>query len=174
MAADTAPGLLRCSSEAFGAPPAVTWGDVDREIWGSVWADAVKKDKRAEMASSGEGPTIFVNDLHRGTIELAVRSAGVAKVHRMIDFSSKDVMDYTPAVAPDMAVTNPPWDIRLEGANHAWEKLGKFAKSNLNGRSIWALSGNPDVVQYIGMRESTRIAVSAAGMDLRFLRYDVH
>jgi putative N6-adenine-specific DNA methylase len=173
MAAGTAPGLLRCSGGVFGVPPAITWGDIDRDQWGAVWEAAKAEDRRDEIAASGAPPAIFVNDIHRGAIELAIRGAGEARVHRMIDFSNQDVAIYAPPAPPDLVVTNPPWDIRLEGADYAWEKLCNFAHAHASGRSMWTLCGNPDVVKHLRMRDSARIAVSAAGMDLRFFKYDV-
>ena len=172
LAANTAPGLLRCSSATQGAPPAITWGDVDAAEWENTWVAAEKKDLRSSMRT-GDIPPIAVNDIHPGAVELAVRSAGAAHVHRLITFNRGDISDYTPPVPPDLVVTNPPWDVRLDGADYAWDKLGAFAKEHLSGKSMWALSGNPSVVKHLRMKDSNRIAVSAGGMDLRFLKYDI-
>ena len=38
-------------------------------------------------------PFILANDIHPGSIELAIRSAALAGVHRMIRFSCRDVED---------------------------------------------------------------------------------
>ena len=113
MASNTAPGLIRCGNQESGEPPSVAWGDIDPAKWDKVWIDAEAADQRHVMNKARGEPRIMVNDINRSALELAIRGAGLAGVHRMISFQNKDVCDYTPMCKPDMVVTNPPWDVRF-------------------------------------------------------------
>lgn len=91
-------------------------------------------------------------------------------------FSVGDVANFSPPVNSDtrIAITNPPWDVRLEGGDEAWRGLGEIGRRELKGSRIWALSGNPSITRNIRMKSSLKIPLNSANVDLRFLRYDVN
>ena len=91
-------------------------------------------------------------------------------------FSVNDVADFSPPLKSDkrIAITNPPWDVRLEGGDEAWRGLGDFGRREFKGSRIWALSGNPSITRNIRMKSSLKIPLNSANVDLRFLRYDVN
>ena len=176
LAAGTAPGLLRygrADSESTPPPRAIHWPGVDHLIWNDVWEAANKRDMRKEMQMERMKPKILANDVSRSAIELAIRAAGAAGVHRMIEFTCKDVSTFEPSFLPDVVITNPPWELRLEGAEEAWMKLGTFARKSLTGGKLWTLCGNADVTRSLGLRSARKIPINAASVDLRFIRYDI-
>jgi 23S rRNA G2445 N2-methylase RlmL len=113
--ADVAPGLIRYGNPSMEEPVPVSsrWPGVDPDLWSEIYAQASAHDRRKEM--SKEKPFIFANDVLVSCIELAVLSAGKAKVHRMIGFTCKNISVYKPGVHLSTIVTNPPWDRRLDG-----------------------------------------------------------
>lgn len=183
MATNTAPGLLKYgpsasihsgSTSQLPVPQSAAWPDINMREWDEAWARAYQQDRRADvLAARNKVPLIMANDVHPGAVELAIRSAAAAGVHKLISFTCRDVSDYVPKIQPDIAVTNPPWDIRLEGAGESWYKLGDFARQNLRGRALWTLSGNAEVTRNLGIRATHKIPFSSSSMDLRLLRYFV-
>lgn len=92
---------------------------------------------------------------------------------RLISFANGDAGAYAPPVTPSVAITNPPWDLRLDGAPAAWEALGAFAKREMSEGVVWALSGNPEVSRHSRLKASLKIPLKAAAVDMRLLRYDI-
>eukprot|EP01041_Mallomonas_annulata_P005241 gene5241-10490_t len=176
VAANTAPGLLRYGhfeSSSLLPPKAAYWPDVTPSLWDDVWDRASALDNRKRIVEEGRPPMILANDIHRGAMELAIRSAGAAGVHRMIDFSCKDVSEYVPKFRSDIIVTNPPWDRRLQGADESWAKLGVFARGSPPGTVICALSGNDEVVRSSQLQPVDTFRFNAASVDLSFLKFVV-
>jgi hypothetical protein len=47
---------------------------------------------------------------------------------RHAQFFNEDVRYFSPPLVPNMVVTNPPWDMRLQGAADSWRGLRDFLK----------------------------------------------
>lgn len=103
--------------------------DTCAHSWNQAWLEAVQADKRKVLNRADSIPVIVANDIHPGSIQLAIQSAGNAGVHRMIKFTCEDVSDleFESHLQPAVIVTNPPWDKRISDAEEAWRKLGIFA-----------------------------------------------
>jgi 23S rRNA G2445 N2-methylase RlmL len=133
---------------------------------------------------SKEGPRIFANDRELSCVEMSIASAGSLKIHRMIDFSCKDAAFYRPKKVPEVVVTNPPWDRRIQGAEEAWSALGEFGRevvsrnqggstSTSTSRSLWALTGNSYMTQYTNLSVQQTVDFNAASVDMRFCSFKV-
>lgn len=161
IATDTAPGLLR-------PPPALTrWPDTSSSLWRSLTAEA--REARRPRAPCA----ILANDLIRGNLALAERAASAAGVATSISFSAADAAAYQPPDAPQLVLTNPPWDVRLEGGEEAWRSLGQFLRRECGGARAWVLSGNKELTQHLHMRASSRLRIENAGSSLALISYDV-
>lgn len=178
IATNTAPGLLKygCSDDnSRQLPRALRWSKTSVAEWDDIWGEANKLDKRAQFIDE-KRPLIAVgNDIHPGAIELAVRGAEMAGVGSLIDFTCSDIESFEPQIEPKFILTNPPWDVRLEGADESWRKLGGFVRSHTpeeGATVLWALSGNPDVMKGLEMKASHHIPIRGAARDMRFIRYD--
>jgi len=112
--------------------------DTCANCWNQAWLKAVQADKRKVLNRADSIPVIVANDIHPGSIQLAIQSAGNAGVHRMIRFTCEDVSDleFESHLQPAVIVTNPPWDKRISDAEEAWRKLGIFAGRLQNNRGI--------------------------------------
>jgi 23S rRNA G2445 N2-methylase RlmL len=179
--ADVAPGLIRYgpNSESMRLDGderpillSSKWPSVPADLWDHIYEEALQRDRRAEFLKDKTKPIIFANDIHRGSIELAIRASGTANVHRMIDFSCKDISSYRPKLDPNIILTNPPWDLRLDGAQSAWSKLGDFSRANTaRDAAVWTLSGNPIVMSDIKLKSSKVIPFRSASLNMQFARY---
>jgi 23S rRNA G2445 N2-methylase RlmL len=172
--------------------------------WQAAWRAALARDRRRQDRSlrlvcgvdteltgnNQENPTrpwgsvlplVLANDIHGGSIALAKAAAARAGVQDLIRFSCEDVENYEPiagvAVSPaSMVVTNPPWDIRLEGAVLAWTKLGKalhrWKKNVVSGIPIvWTLTATRDLQKHLSpLKPDKLVHVKAASVDLLFSR----
>lgn len=146
------------------------------ELWDEIYSAAQLRDKRNDYCSSQQRKLIYVNDIHRGAVELALQGSEAAQVKNLIEFCCADIANLdlrhssTKPILPSMIVTNPPWDRRLEGENvvTAWKELNDFADRNIqdSGGEMWTVSGNPLLVDFIHLPVQKRLQFSAAGVDV--------
>ncbi|KAL3915147.1 MAG: hypothetical protein SGPRY_007357, partial [Prymnesium sp.] len=163
IATDTAPGLLRTR------PPLARQGWLEGEMaqWESLLSEA-----RSLQRPQAPLP-ILANDMHDGAINLAKSAARAAGVSSSISFSQSEVAHFVPSEKPHLVVSNPPWDLRLEGGDGAWSDLGGFLKRECGGSVAWLLSGEKKLTSQLRMRSSEKKRVESGGLNLLFLRYDV-
>ena len=160
IATRTAPGLLR------SPPPLARW-DSFAAAWHVAAGEA--RDVRLERAPL----PILANDWHGGALELARRAARAGGVDTSITFSQAPAEAFAPSTTPDLVVTNPPWDGRLEGGEESWTQLRTFLKRSCGGSTAWVLSGNKALTQHLRMRAASRLRIESSGTDLALLAYDV-
>ena len=178
ISANVAPGLIRYGNSEDknkNAPRCTRWPGVSEESWDDVWYEAKAKDQRDELQKESS-PSIFVNDVEISCIELAIKAAASAGVHKLIDFSCRDISEYNPKLNDrrDLShiITNPPWDLRIGGAEEAWSKLGEFAYS-YTPDSIWALTGNPKVTEFTDMNVKQSVKFKASSVNMDFINFDM-
>ena len=178
IATNTAPGLIKYGNSNDNTkqlPRSLRWSHTSMAEWDAVWSTANQADKRAQYIEEKRPLIAIANDIHPGAIELATRGAEMAGVSSLIDFSCSDIGKYSPQAESNFILTNPPWDVRLEGADESWKKLGTFVRENTKEESatvLWALSGNPEVMKGLEMKASHHIPIRGAARDMRFIRYD--
>ena len=126
---------------------------------------------------------VCANDWHPAAIALARKDAAIAGVLQDIRFSNVDAKDWAPvassfsssssdslpslddAPAAALVVSNPPWDLRIEGADEAWGALGTFLRREASGTSdssnsggdAWLLCGNPEATKALRMKAAAKV-----------------
>lgn len=161
IAANTAPGLIRYPEPLNEdvdiedrLPSPAQWLDLSVDQWHKSYALAQALDNRKELNHADRPPTIFANDIHGGAMKLAVESAVKAKVHRMIQFTNKDIAELPDTIdlrKVQTVITNPPWDVRLHDGDEAWRLLDEFLVevAQAGGKNAWLLSGSKELSRTI-------------------------
>jgi putative N6-adenine-specific DNA methylase len=171
LAADRAPGLHR--RFAFER-----WPDFDAASW-----RALRDEARARAKPTLPFP-IEGADRHGGAISIAERSARSAGVEGLVRFSVADAAEWVPKRAteprdgqrpPILVLCNPPYGERIgEGEDlvGSWRALGRFLNECRGGRAF-VLSGNPEMLRYIGRETSRQFSVKNGQLECRLLEYDL-
>jgi len=186
IAANTAPGLIRYGAfESLRGsnrhhPPPVSvsyWPGANTKLYNDVYEHAVALDKRVELQKQ-QHRFLFGSDIHPAAIQLAKVASENSGTSKLIDFSCSDIADYRPKYRPRHIITNPPWDVRLEGGCEGWRKLGEFVSKirEEGGKSeedveLWALSGSPDVIRFLNLRPKDQIKIKSAGVEQRMINF---
>lgn len=163
VAIDRAPGLGR--RFAFES-----WPDFDAAAWRELVSDAERRVRRTLPFP------ILGADAHPGAIAIARDSAARAGVGSLVRFEVRSAADLTPAFAPALVVTNPPYGERLgdgDELHQSWRALGRFLHERCHGAVAWVLSGNPELTRALGLRASRRIPVWNGPIECRWLSYEI-
>ena len=136
-----------------------------------VWLDATEEAEAARLLATPL--PILANDHHAGALALAQRAAQAAGVANHISFSDRPAAQLVPSESPNLIITNPPWDVRLEGGEEAWTQLRTFLKEQCADSRAWVLSGSRDLTRHLRMKASTKLRIDNAGASLAFIGYDV-
>lgn len=158
-------------------------GDESAGIWDELYHHAQSLDLRAVSKKEGRPKRIYLNDVHPGAIELAVKCADKANVKHMLEYCCADIRDLDlresprKPTLPRLIVTNPPWDMRLsgDGVVECWRELESFANRNIHdeGGELWSLSGNPRLQEDIHLPISKSLKFSSAGLDVQLLCHEI-
>ena len=164
MAQDRAPGLRR--RFAFEQ-----WPDLDDKVWRKLRDDAEERFERGRQRPL----SIVGSDHHPGALSLARRSLQAAKVRGAVEVRRMAVEDAALDATPQLVVSNPPWGLRMDGADleQTWQQLGQFLKSHCGGATAWLLSGDAALTRPLRMRAAQRHPVRIGQVDARFIRYEV-
>jgi len=164
MAQDRAPGLRR--RFAFER-----WPDLEREAWSRLREEAEER-----FARGRERPvTIAGSDHHAGALGLARRSVEAGDVRHVVRLRRAAVDRVEPEGTPELVVCNPPWGLRMGGADleRTWTELGAFLKAHCGGAAAYLLSGDAALTRPLHMRAARRHPIRIGPVDARWIRYDV-
>ncbi|CBJ31304.1 conserved unknown protein [Ectocarpus siliculosus] len=172
-----APGLVAMGAyggggraKVAGWKPAVTaWPDFDPVLWRETVGEALQLQRAKPPAA------IMGNDWHHGALSLAWRDAKAAGVEDCITLFDEDVGRWRPPASVGLAVTNPPWDYRLDqGAEKSWLGLLEFLRREVAEKDAWVLSGNPALSRTLRMKSEQNMFLSTGGVELRWLKYHLN
>jgi 23S rRNA G2445 N2-methylase RlmL len=168
IARNIAPGLVRDRDAPKIA--ACTWSDFDAGAWSQAVDDAKQRVDESKQAPC----LILANDFHAGAIRLAEGDALRAGVSGDIVFDCADAGVYTPQEKPELVISNPPWDERIQGGVEAWQSMSSFLKRGAAGSTAHLLCGNMPLSRELRMRATSKKKLVSGGVDLRLLGYDVY
>lgn len=82
---------------------------------------------------------------------------------------------WRPPSSVDLAVTNPPWDYRLDQeAEQSWRGLLEFLRREVAEKDAWVLSGNPALSRVLRMKSEQNMYLATGGVELRWLKYHLN
>lgn len=92
-----------------------------------------------------------------------------------ITLFDEDASRWRPPNRVDLAVTNPPWDYRLDqGADQSWQGLLEFLRREVAEKDAWVLSGNPSLSRVLRMKSEENMYLATGGVELRWLKYHLN
>ena len=174
IVADCAPGLIRYDGYA---PRLVTLPDLQQDGVEDAWDAAVEKARARDRRRTFTDRVLYGSDVNPSALTLAERSAAMAGVGHMIGFMEADAENVAYpdflASAVQTVVTNPPWDMRLDGGDDAWRKLDVLLRRVLARprAGAFVLTGNPQLVRHISFKPGGNLAFSSSNVPMRLIKY---
>lgn len=165
IAKNIPPGFVR---NEFGF---MNWDEFNPELWGAIYDDAESKIVNSPDAQ------IFGSDFSQKSIEISLGNATLAKVDKLINFSTSDIAKYEPPAA-DSAITvfNPPYGERMSVTDikNFYKSVGDRLKEAYTNYDVWILSSNKDALKTVGLRTSKRLTFKNGPLEVKFHKYELY
>lgn len=165
IATKTPPGYLRKQ-----------WGFMYLPEFSQLEWLKVKNEADAGRTSLPKG-LISGIDINKNAVHVTKVNLRAAGFHQSIEVHQGDFRDFTPAVAPNFLIANPPHGRRLDEVDNLkplYRALGDFMKKKLAIPSRgFIFTGNMDLAKEVGLAPKQRHVIDNAGIDSRFLEFDI-
>jgi putative N6-adenine-specific DNA methylase len=169
--------LIEAALQGFGIPAGyyrkdfgfTHWKDFDAALWKQIQKDALNNQKDFEHRIIG-------SDHSYKAINIAQENLKNAKLHKDIELNKSTFEDLNIPVKEGVLISNPPYDERLEEADikGLYQMIGDQFKIKLKGFNAWILSGNLQVLKFVGLRPSRKIIVYNGPIECRFAKYEIY
>ncbi len=159
-AADFSPGLLR---ERFGFE---RWANFDK-------SDAeILRGLRGELRGcvTSQTPSIQASDIDENVLDIARVNARAAGVR--LSFRQRSVLDTQWSTSRTFAVTNPPYDVRLDADSKLRHGISS-AICRMHGWRVGVLAGHDDYGKFISARPLESCEVPNGSLKCQFLVYEI-
>jgi putative N6-adenine-specific DNA methylase len=102
-----------------------------------------------------------------------IRNAGL---ENDITITTVDLKDVTASGNAGVAITNPPYGLRLnpDDLDSLYEMIGSKLKHSFEGYTAWILSSNREALKKIGLKPSEKHILLNGAIECMFLKYDLY
>lgn len=164
IALDIAPGIAR----GFGFEKLASF---DATVWTQLREQALAKERAIHSSPT---PLIYGSDLYGREIDYARNTLTRAKLADVVQLKQANVLEVSPPAATGVMVTNPPYGVRLSGAEDLavfYPKLGDALKARFAGWRCYLFSAELRLPSQIRLHESKRTPLFNGALECRLFEF---
>lgn len=173
-----------CGSGTLGIEAALIARRIPPGIFRKKYAFEQSPDFEADMFEAiidnveerkWEG-NIISSDISRQAVQVAMRNAREASLHKSIQFLGVDFLKYPKVEEGAVAILNPPYGQRLIKPEiiRFYKAIGDILKRSFTGSEIWIISANLEALKHIGLRPSMKYKLFNGALECGYNRYNVY
>ena len=165
MTACRIPAAHRRSRFGFSFLP-----DFDQTVWRAVQQ---KADRQIRKLPPG---LVSGSDIEPGAVKAAQTNCRTLPGGRAIQIKQADFQTLN-SLENRVILCNPPYGLRLKddpSLGSFYKSLGDFLKQRCKGSQAYIFFGNREMIKKIGLRPTWKKPMRNAGLDGRFVRYDLY
>jgi putative N6-adenine-specific DNA methylase len=121
---------------------------------------------------------LFGVDLSKNAVRACKINLKAAGFSQQVEIQQADFRDFTPSIAPNFVLTNPPHGRRLEEESQLrplYRALGDFMKQKCVKPAVgYIFTGNPELAKEVGLSAKRRYILNNGGIDSRLIEYDIY
>lgn len=169
--------LIEAAMQAFGIAAGYYrkdfgfkhWKDFDAVLWKKIQDEALDMQKDFEYRIIG-------SDRSYKAISIAEENLKNARLHKDIELRKSTLEDLSFPINEGVMITNPPYDERLDEADikGLYQMIGDQLKQKFQGFNAWVLSGNLEVLKFVGLRPSRKIIIYNGPIECRFAKFEIY
>lgn len=148
----------------------LNWSKSNLRLWREVKEDAQKKMIEKDIRIAG-------NDWGKLTYHTCVDNMKFAKLHKDIEVTNEDMMDFDPKITrPTLVMFNPPYGerIRLDDIDELYGAIGDTLKQKYENCDAWIISGDLKALKKVGLATSKRLVLYNGPTECRFNHYELY
>lgn len=166
MASKTPPGFLRHK-----------WGFMNHPDFSQIEWLKVRNEldrSRCQVPSNH----LFGLDINKNNVRIAKTNIRAVGLSEAIEITQGDFREFTPRVAPNLIITNPPHGKRLEEESQLaplYRALGDFFKHKSAKPSRgYLFTSSMELSKEVGLAAKKRHVLASGGVDCRLLEFDLY
>lgn len=121
---------------------------------------------------------LFGVDLNKNAVRIARTNLRAAGFHPFAEVALADFREFTPTIAPNFLITNPPHGVRLEEESllkPLYRALGDFMKHKCaKPAQAFVFTTSLELAKEVGLAPKKRHVLSSGGLDARLLEFDIY
>ena len=169
--------LIEAAMQAHSIPPGyyrkgfgfMKWKDFDLDLWGKIKNEALNEQKDFNYRIIG-------SDRSFKAISIARENIRSARFHKDIELNKVSFEELKHDLDEGILISNPPYDERLLEADikGLYQMIGDQFKHNFLGFTAWVLSGNLQVLKFVGLKPSRKLIVYNGPIECRFAKFEIY
>lgn len=162
MAYNIAPGTFR---KKFGFE---SWKDFDADVFADI-TEEVFNEVDFQHTISG-------SDISPISIKITEENLKQAFLNKKVQTKPQNFFDGASPVNNGFAITNPPYGERLQpdDLKDFYQKIGDKLKTDYSGNTVWLIGSNTELMKFIGLKPSKKIALYNGPIECSFRQYDLY
>ena len=169
--------LIEAAMDALNIPPRIlrnfyafkNWKNYDETLWKKIITEEQKKISQKKIS-------LYGSDLISQNIELANQSIQKLDLADSIIFEKKNFQDVIPSDKKGIFICNPPYGYRIGDMDKLkilYKQIGDHLKTNFKGFDTFILTGNLELLKYVGLRTKKKIILKNGMIDSRLAYYPI-
>ena len=161
IAREIPPGLFRKKFGFENSP------DFDAELMEEIFDNVQEKN--------WEG-NIFSSDNSKQALQMALRNAKQAAVHKNISFRGLDFMNHPKISGGATVIINPPYGQRIvkQEIIGFYKSMGDVMKKSFAGANVWIISSNLEALKYLGLRPAGSKKLFNGELECKYNCYKIY
>jgi len=119
---------------------------------------------------------VYSSDISKQALQIAIKNAKQASVHKNIVFRGLDFKDYPKIADKAMVIINPPYGQRMVKSEiiRFYKSIGDVMKKSFEGAEVWIISSNLEALKHIGLKPDSKYKLFNGALECRFNRYYIY
>jgi putative N6-adenine-specific DNA methylase len=145
------------------------WRNFDEPLYDTIFESSINKIKNGEV-------NIIANEIELSTVKKAKQNVVNAKVDDVVKCNHQSFFDMTHDRNGGVVILNPPYNERMEVAEHEklYKEIGDKLKKDFRNFTAWIITSSPEAIKNVGLRPSRKIQIYNGSLECRYLKYELY
>jgi len=150
----------------------MNWNDYEPKLWKSI----KEKAKNNIISFKEDEEFIFGSDISGKALDIAKGAIRKFRFEDLIDLERLEFQKSHALTESGLIMINPPYGERLEKENliEFYKMIGDTMKQFYQGHEAWVLSGNKEIIKYIGLKPSRKMTLYNGAIECKFHKYEMY
>ena len=147
----------------------MNWKFFDRNLWEKI----VEENQPKDIVNDCH---IYASDSAAQSIHFTRKNLAHARLMKKIAIEKISFENLKPKQETGILIFNPPYNKRqpLENAREFYKNIGDILKNNFKNHVAWIISGDKDIIKFIGLKPSKKITLFNGPLESRFCKYECY